>query len=126
MPKRNKLASLSREEIVEAIVAADGILCEAAEILGVTRHAMHSHVKRFPDLRDEVDAAREAMIDKAEIGLRAALNRKEAWAIKFVLSRLGKTRGYSQKIETESTVTAKVTLIMPDDGREQAADEHDS
>ena len=43
----------------------------------------------------------------AEAKLFKALNGEKEWAIKYTLSRLGKHRGYTERIETEEVGKVK-------------------
>lgn len=75
----------------------------AAQWLTVNLRPCHpdtvrNYAKRYPSLKTALNTERLNMVDIAETGLRAALERSEAWAIAFALKTLAKDI-YSERQE---------------------------
>src|SRR5512139_2428179 len=100
---------LTKEMVMEAIPGSCGIISAIAKQCGCSWHT----VKRYlddPDNREEMDAfkaEREAMLDLAEHHLMEAVKAGAPWAVRYVLSRLGKTRGYRVKNKEEIKLEMK-------------------
>jgi len=87
------------QEVIDAIYEADGILAQAARILGCTRQTVHNYVNRYATVKDAYHSAREANIDHAERKLMDAVDGGSVTAIKFLLATVGKHRGYVRRQE---------------------------
>lgn len=60
----------------------------------------------------------------AEAGLAQAVRSKKPWAIKFVLSTVGSSRGYTKTLTVEvGNDTAGVVIILPHNGRDDGRDD---
>ena len=86
-------------EVIEALERFQGIKALAAEALGCDRHTVDNYIKRHPTVALAYDDLRETMVDRAERGLLKLLVAEDWQAIKYVLSTLGKDRGYSERQE---------------------------
>ncbi|MEO8270303.1 MAG: hypothetical protein ABI557_11330, partial [Aureliella sp.] len=60
------------------------------------------------------------LLDAAESQLFKAVRAGKPWAIRFVLSRLGRSRGYGATLSVDSQVVGRVVVYLPDDGREES------
>jgi hypothetical protein len=89
----------TKREYREAIKRHHGLLSIAARSLGVNRRSIYRAIERWPDLKDEIDEAREFTVDTAEGKLYAAIAKGEAWAIRYFLQTIGKDRGYIEARE---------------------------
>lgn len=118
----------TEEEIAEAIDECGGYVSGIAKRLGTSTAAIGAFIKSRPALRDLQLDAQEELLDEAEKGLKKAVYAEKAWAIKFVLARLGRHRGYGQKLEVQASVDSdsRVVVYLPDDGREAKATDGDS
>lgn len=118
----------TEEQIAEAIVECGGYISGIAKRLGTGSSAIGQYIKSRPALRDLQQDILEELLDNAERGLCKAVYAEKSWAIKFVLARLGRHRGYGHKIEVEgaSAAIGRVVVYMPNDGREQGATDGDS
>ena len=92
MAKKN----VTDAEIKEALSQSGGILARAAREIQtktgkeIKRSAMSQRCSRSPALQEARAQARENIVDQAEEGLFQAVKAQKSWAIKYVLSRLGK------------------------------------
>lgn len=92
---------LNVEECRTAIWRCKGNISDAAKIMKVSPSRFRTFVRNSPRLSREADEARELLLDKAESVALDALEdedpvRKDMMA-RFVLDKLGHTRGYGQK-----------------------------
>lgn len=114
-------------DLILAIEKTRGNFSAIARILGITRPAVSQRVKRDPALQALVAEAREKLLDSAEAGLAQAVRAKKPWAIKFVLSTVGRSRGYTKTLSVEgSNDTTGVVIILPHNGRDDVPDVPDS
>ena len=95
------MAKISVTQYQDAIVASHGILAAAARRLEVSRTAVHKAVKRHPTLQAAVDEARDEIVDLAETRLYEKVHAGHTPSVMFVLSTLGKDRGYVPRQEID-------------------------
>lgn len=115
----------THEEIAAALHDAGGYISNAAKILRCSSQVLGKYVRSHTDLQDIQLDARDEILDQAERGLKLAVYAEKAWAIKFVLARLGKERGYGQKLELAGSLGLSDNMRIfefPDDGREAKPD----
>ena len=116
MAAKNKF---STETVIKALKKARGIKAVAAKILGCDRHTVDNYIKRHPTVAKAYQEQRETLIDVAEGKLITKLDADESWAIKFVLTTLGKKRGYVERQEIAGVEDAPlaVRIYIPDNER---------
>lgn len=85
------------QDIVQAIRAANGLLSVAAEKLGCSRRTIELRAKESEEVREAISTAQERELDEAESQLGKAVRAGKAWAIIFILSTLGKKRGFTKQ-----------------------------
>lgn len=90
---------LTVQDIANALYEVNGNLAKAAEILGVRRGKLFTAINRHSDLRELHEDFLEAAIDNAQANVFEAVEAKNYAASCFLLSTLGKERGYSTKQE---------------------------
>ncbi len=105
------------KEVEQALITARGIVTVAAQNLGISRTALHRRIQRNKKLQKTKLQARETVIDLAEVKLYNAINSGKEWAIKYALSRLGKSRGYTERIETIDKTPDKKQVIKIGDAK---------
>ena len=107
-------------EVIDALKQAHGIKAHAAEILGCTRITVDNYIDRHPTVARAYEDLRQTIVDRAERGLIKLLIAEEWPAIKYVLSTLGKDRGYTERQEITGQdgggVVVKLIGIDPDAG----------
>ncbi|HOQ49662.1 MAG TPA: hypothetical protein PLV01_07535 [Candidatus Kapabacteria bacterium] len=91
------------ETVKEALIKANGFISQAAKILQCDRTTVYSYFKRYPELNDVLKEQRETMLDFAESKLMAAISKGNLTAIIFFLKTQGRSRGYYEKIETNTS-----------------------
>ena len=107
------------DQIQTALIACGGVVSHTAERLGLNRTTLSDRIANNPDLVAARDEARQVVLDAAESELFKAVRAGKPWAIRFVLGRLGRGRGYGAKLEVEGGATGRVVLYLPDDGRDK-------
>lgn len=85
---------LTRGMIKQALRASGGFVTYAARRLNVHPNTIWNHMKKYPDLAEEVNAIRESHLDLAESSLLSQVNDKNTQATIFFLECQGKKRGY--------------------------------
>ena len=88
--------------IIAALEEKRGAVHLAAEVLGCVAKTIQRRAERVQAVQDVIDKYRGRRSDLAEIKLEQAIMNGEPWAIQFQLRTQGKSRGYSEKIETEN------------------------
>lgn len=118
----------TEQEIAFAIIDCGGYISAIAKTLGCKIESIRNAINSNPELKELVYEQREELLDNAERGLVKAVNAGKLEAIKFVLSRLGRNRGYGQKLEVENTgeTSSRIVVYLPDDGRESKPDDDGS
>lgn len=114
-------SSFTHDEIISALYEAGGYVTGAAKILECKRAALAKYIGQHCELDEVRLEAQEELLDEAERGLRLAVYAEKAWAIRFALSRLGKARGYGNKLEIAAGAGLDGNMRVfefPDDGRE--------
>ena len=101
----------SPAKIIEALQASRGMIATAARLLGCTRQTIYDAIARHPEINHVVAGERELMLDSAELKLQEAVDRAEAWAIRYYLSTQGKSRGYVERQLVDGD-DGKVTVII--------------
>ena len=129
-PKRQRQHTVA--EYKKAIQQSNGILVNISEMLSVTRGAVTLFLNNHPQLRELVNQKRESWIDKAEdemFNLIEFQNRKDPVpaarvrqkSSEFILSRLGRHRGYVEKSEvslsggTDNKIEVEIIEIQRSD-----------
>lgn len=122
---RNKILYNGRPEditekmLCDVLIRSHGIYAVACRILGVQRWQLVTLLSKSQKARRIVAEERENILDMSECRLFEAAAAGQEWAVKFMLSTLGKHRGYS----TEDKPANNKGLIM--DVIEAALDEED-
>ena len=118
----------TEQEIAFAIIDCGGYISAIAKTLGCKIESIRNAINSNTELKELVYEQREELLDNAERGLVKAVNAGKLEAIKFVLSRLGRNRGYGQKLEVENTgeTSSRIVVYLPDDGRESKPDDDGS
>jgi len=78
---------LEKSAILDAIERTHGNVTLAARALGAPVGQVRAQIQGDPELVAAVEEARASVVDAAETQLRAAVNNREEWAIKFAIAR---------------------------------------
>jgi len=99
------------EQVAKAITKANGMLSIAARFLGCDRKTVDNYVKKYEQIKQAQEEAREFLKDTAESKLVVAIKNREAWAICFYLKTQAKDRGYVERSEQKVQLTSDTLTI---------------
>jgi hypothetical protein len=88
------MAKLDAKQVAAKLTEAMGNIAAVARAFGVSRQAVAAFISRRPSLQAILQEARETMIDHAESAVFAAVLNGDLSAAKYVLSTVGKGRGW--------------------------------
>lgn len=94
------LAKFSKKQIADALRKSGGRIATACKYLeeaygrSLHRNAIYQMMERHPDLREIRDWAQERIVDIAEHNMWEAVRKKDLKASRYILSSLGRSRGY--------------------------------
>lgn len=113
------MGRLSKDKVVKALNETKGGVYLAAKMLGCSHTAVYKYVNNYPEVKLIKDFYDGEMVDIGELELRNAVKNGDPWAVKYLLSTKGKTRGYVERQELTGAdgdgITVKVIKgIDPD------------
>jgi len=96
---------VSVEKLIECCKRSNGIMSVVATMLGVDWHTADKYIKNCPEAQEAFQSSREAIVDVGESKFLKIVNDEKHPrhydALVFLLSTIGKKRGFTQKIEQE-------------------------
>lgn len=101
---------LKADDVIAAIRQSHGIKKIAAQRLGITRTTLNKYIRDFPTVQEAYEEEREALVDSAEAQLLIKIQEGFWPAISYVLSTLGRSRGYVTKAELDMSGDVGITL----------------
>ena len=84
----------TKQAVLEAIKGSLGIISTIAKRLDCESRTAKRLIDKWQETKDALIDEQELVLDLADTGLYDALIKKEQWAIKFILSTKGQSRGY--------------------------------
>lgn len=100
----------TENQIITAMQGTGGIVSQIMQNLlkldnnGISRQALHERISKNETLKEAYVAEQERIGDIAETGFVRALQKEEEWAIKEWLKFKGSNRGYTQKLEQNTSI----------------------
>lgn len=98
------------DDVIAAIRASHGIKKLAAQRLGCTRSTLDRYIEKYAKVREAYEEEREALVDSAEAQLILKIQEGFWPSIAYVLSTLGRSRGYVTKSELDMSGDVGITL----------------
>jgi len=89
------------EQICQALDSTRGMIYMSADRLKCSPQTIYNYADRYPKIQECLAAHRGRRVDRAEYGLDEKVAEGDLGAIKYVLSCLGRDRGYGEKSEHE-------------------------
>lgn len=89
----------SVKRIAKVLENARGFVQLAAKQLGIATSTLYKVINKNPELKEVMLLAREEMIDIAEYKLHQHIINDNLTAIMFYLRTIGRSRGYSDKLD---------------------------
>lgn len=100
---------LNRKQLIETIHAKQGVLSQVARALDVTLPTIYNYRNRYASVAQAIEDSRNRydteLLDEAEYKLRESVRNGDAWAVKYVLDKKGKVRGFGDDVKLEQRVT---------------------
>jgi len=93
--------AVKTEAIIDALEKTGGMISVAARMLRCHPQTIRNRAKRVQAVKQVILDSRAAIIDDAELAVKAAVLRGEPWAVSLVLRTLGRERGYTERAEIE-------------------------
>lgn len=90
---------LTQKKVIDALMTHHGIKSAAARACGCSSQTIANYIKKYPAVAAALEESKDSILDLAEEGLFQKVKEKDLTAIKFVLSNLGKGRGYTPRQE---------------------------
>ncbi len=113
-------SKLNYRRTQSAIRECSGNITRASKLLGVSRQTLYTYMQKHPKLKTTRFESIERLLDVAELKLAEAVELGKPWAIRLVLTRQGKSRGWglSVDLQTQLQTTGVVHVLeLPDNGR---------
>jgi len=104
--KSGRPPSFTDEQIITALQETRGNVALAAKKIGSHFQTIYFRIQKSPALRAAFEESREVFLDKADLKLQEAVDNGEAWAIRYALDTIGKSRGYGTSLTIEANVHA--------------------
>ena len=95
----SKKPFISDEIIINALKSTDGLVYSAAELISCSFTTIYQRMKNVPAVKEAREAARGLLLDVAESELFKKIKSGDLEAIKYALSRIGKSRGWTIRHE---------------------------
>lgn len=86
-------------QVIKAIEGTFGIKQVACNRLGCVHATLNNYIARYPSVRVAYEHERGRLVDMAQSKLVEMVNNGDPWAVKFVLSTLGKHEGFVERQE---------------------------
>jgi len=112
MGQKRKQPNLKIKQIESALRKTHGLIAHAAEILNVSRPAIHDRIKRSPRLQEVMKEIEERLIDQSENVIYHHMSNKNLTAAIFHLKTKGKSRGWIERHENELSGKIDAPLII--------------
>ena len=105
-------------DVAVALLKLDGHIAAVAQQLGRSRRVIETYIQRDPNLSELLEDIHETFLDDAEFKARALARSGDGGVLKYMLSTLGKKRGYVTRTETVARDAVTVQFFLPPNGRE--------
>jgi hypothetical protein len=107
----------TKESVLAAINKSRGIKASVASALGCSRQTVDNYLKRWPELKEALDAERSALVAISVSALAADVQNSESRghqaAYMFVLRTLGKEDGFIERAEVTGADGKNLFEISP-------------
>lgn len=97
-----KRKCFSEQDVLRAVEGSGGIVSTVARRLRCSWAKTRDLLNEYPAAREVFEMEREMVLDEAELALVKAIRAGNVAAAKWMLSRLGKHRGYGDSVTAKS------------------------
>lgn len=105
----DRFGPYNKHDVVAAILVSKGTFSQMAVLLGRNRSRVRDYVLARPDVKEIFDDIREGMLDQLEADTFHSAMAGDPTDRRFLLTTVGKNRGYSTR--TEATGADNAPLI---------------
>lgn len=107
-------------DVAVALLRNDGNVGSVASALKRSRRVMETYITRDDKLAELQEDIHESFVDDAEAVARKLARAGDGGMVKFVLSTIGKRRGYVTRVENtgKDGAALQVQFFLPINGRE--------
>ena len=92
----------TQQQVIDALIRSGGLKGAAARALHCNRLTVARYVKRYPAVKEAQEDALENTIDTAQGKLVEMVEQGDWRAVRYMLSTLGKNRGFTERQEIVS------------------------
>lgn len=110
IPPRNR-EKINKKVLIDTLHKTGGIVLRTAKAMGITVPAIYRYMERHPEVKAELDKAREQIVDLAEEALADLIQDRNPQAVMFAL----KCQGAARKWQEKTVVEASLSINKPDD-----------
>ena len=93
----------TEQQVIDALTQAKGLRAPAAEALHCSRQTIGNYINRCPAVKEAYEDALEETLDLAQSKLMDLVEKEHWGAIRFILATLGKDRGFTEKVQVQTT-----------------------
>lgn len=97
-----------RQEVVDALVQANGFVSRAAKILVCDQRTVRNYIKKHVECQRAISDAREAMKDFTENALYKKIEAGDTTGIIFYLKTQARDRGYVEKRDDDDSLDERI------------------
>ncbi len=105
---KNQALRYTREQVLAAIRDSGGIISAVAQRLGCEWDTARRYIQRWAETRAAFQAERERVLDLAETALIRAIREGDVGTAKWLLSRLGRHRGFGDTLSVDGPVVIRL------------------
>lgn len=117
--KYSRRPRYTREHVLAAIRGSGGIMQVIATRLGCDWRTARDYVQRWQETRNAYDDEREVLLDYAEVAVAKATKEGDLRAAMWVLSRLGRHRGWGGSLDVTARGDVDIIIRWADDDSAQ-------
>jgi len=116
-PKITKLTNDREgiETLLEAIKGSAGIISTIAKRLEIEWHTAETRIQKYPEALKAFADEREGILDMAEATILTSIKQGDTGSAKWLLSTIGRKRGFTEKQEIEISGGISVTISPIDE-----------
>ena len=111
------MAKLTFKQVSKAIEGSGGIISDIAEKCECDWHTAKTFIDKDEKLTRLLQNEKEGILDLGESRLYQAVDEGEPWAVQYLLTRLGKKRGFGEKqeIELSGSLEQRIKQMTPEE-----------
>jgi len=117
------MGRLSKKRLIAELEKHGWAVYHVAKLLGVSPQAIYYYLQKYPEMQMMKDRYEQETLDFAEISLRQKVVSGDAWAIKYILSTKGKSRGYVERSELTGVDEQPIQIIIQREAGESDQDQ---